>query len=42
MISTNVEIYKKINDDPNFGTLFRDFMFNKLASAINRAAESGG
>jgi len=42
MISTNVEIYKKIVDDQNFGALFRDFMFNKLASALTRAAESGG
>lgn len=41
MISTNVEIYKKINDDPNFGALFREFMFTKLASAISRAAELG-
>lgn len=42
MITTNVEIYKKIVDDPNFGTLFREFMFNKLASALNRPAESRG
>jgi len=34
MISTNVEIYKKIVDDPNFGSLFREFMFNKLASGL--------
>jgi type I restriction enzyme R subunit len=41
MITTNVEIYKKINDDPNFGTLFREFMFTKLSSAFSRAAELG-
>lgn len=41
MITTNVEIYKKINDDPNFGALFREFMFTKLASALSRSAESG-
>jgi len=41
MITTNVEIYKKINDDPNFGALFREFMFTKLASAISRSAELG-
>ena len=42
MISTNVEIYKKINDDQNFGTLFREFMYTKLASALSRAAQPGG
>ena len=40
MITTNVEIYKKINDDPNFGALFREFMYTKLASALNRANEA--
>ena len=41
MISTNFEIYKKINDDPKFGTLFREFMYTKIASAISRSAELG-
>jgi type I restriction enzyme R subunit len=41
MINTNVEIYKKIVDDPNFGALFRDFMFNKIASALGQNAHPG-
>jgi type I restriction enzyme, R subunit len=41
MITTNVEIYKKITDDPNFGALFREFMFTKLASALSRSADAG-
>lgn len=41
MINTNVEIYKEINDDLNFGNLFREFMYTRLASALSRAAEPG-
>jgi type I restriction enzyme R subunit len=41
MINTNLDIYKKIVDDPNFGALFREFMFNKLALALGRAGEAG-
>ena len=39
MISTNVDIYKKIVDDPNFGALFREIMFNKLASAVGHVTD---
>jgi type I restriction enzyme R subunit len=41
MIATNVEIYKKINDDPTFGTLFKEFMYAKMESALSRMSESG-
>jgi type I restriction enzyme R subunit len=41
MISTNVEIYKKINDDPSFGALFREFMYAKMEAALSRAAQLG-
>lgn len=40
MINTNVEIYKKIVDDPNFGGLFREFMYAKLSAELSKTAES--
>jgi len=30
MLSTNKEIFKKINDDETFAKLFKDYMFNRI------------
>ena len=34
MLSTNKEIFKKINDDEGFARLFKDYMFNRIYGQI--------
>jgi len=34
MIDSDFDIYKKIKDDPNFGTLFRAVMYRRIATAL--------
>ena len=34
MIDSDFDIYKKIKDDPNFGTLFRAVMYQRIAVAL--------
>lgn len=38
MIDSDFDIYKKIKDDPNFGALFRDVMYRRIAAAFERPA----
>ena len=34
MLSTNKEIFKKINDDEGFARLFKDYMFNRIYTQV--------
>jgi len=36
MIDSDFDIYKKIKDDPDFGTLFRAVMYQRIAAALQR------
>jgi len=36
MIDSDFDIYKKIKDDPNFGALFRNVMYRRIAAALQR------
>jgi type I restriction enzyme R subunit len=38
MIDSDFDIYKKIKDDPNFGTLFRAVMYRRIEAAFERRA----
>ena len=41
MIDSDFDIYKKIKDDPAFGTLFRSVMYRKIAGAFGSGAAAG-
>lgn len=34
MLSTNREIFKKINDDEAFAAIFKDYMFRRIYSQV--------
>jgi hypothetical protein len=42
MIDSNFSIYKKIKDDPNFGTLFRAVMYQRIAQLTGESEQEKG
>jgi type I restriction enzyme, R subunit len=34
MIDSNFDLYKKIVEDPSFGDLFKEFVFEKVESSL--------
>ena len=38
MIDSDFDIYKKIEDDPSFGALFRAVMYRRIAGALQSRA----